>query len=231
MSRHLRRKWSQAFSMIASSVFTFQRGAVSAVGASFSMTAVKNPPLAFSCGQNLRVSTIRTLSPKVVCSAESTPSFSSLFSVQVEYSRYPPGFSARNALSIRDVCRRARERIFLICQWASVLLSFHAIPSPEHGASSRTLSNAFDLSHHRRPSSQTIPMGRLPMRSVLSMSCGRRSFDDSLASMKAPGNASVSCVVLPPGLAARSRMSSGGCFHSYARCRVWTECVALSSWM
>ena len=74
-------------------------------------------------------------SDAIVCS------FSSGEKVHVEYSKSPPGRSIDTALRMMACCVFAHSSTFSRLQTLAFARSFRNIPSPEHGASTRILSN------------------------------------------------------------------------------------------
>ena len=95
------------------------------------------------------------------------PSFSSGAKVQVEYTSVPPSHSIQAAASRIAACRSAQSRMFSILQPVSAASSFRNIPSPEHGASTRTLSkNAGKCSASAAGSMFVTTACRIPIRST-----------------------------------------------------------------
>mmetsp|Transcript_1254 Transcript_1254/g.3890 ORF Transcript_1254/g.3890 Transcript_1254/m.3890 type:complete len:275 (+) Transcript_1254:142-966(+) len=137
-------------------------------------------------------------------------SFSRLLSVQVAYTRQPPGLSARQPLSSSPRCSSSRPRRPSAwsgaAQRSSGAGSLRRRPSAEQGASTSTASKDPGARSPRlRPSRPTARKLATPARRRFVRSGRARSGLGSLATRRPlPPSQAPSCVALLPGAAQRS---------------------------
>ena len=145
--------------------------------------------------------------------APTCASSSSGAKVQVEYTRRPPGRSAAAAAS--NICApSAAQRCTSawLC-WRTACGSLRNMPSPEHGASTSTLSNQpGSAAAMRAGASFSTTAFATPMRSRFDFKIFALAASYSLATKSPrPPSAPASWALLPPGAAHMSSTRWPGC--------------------
>ena len=137
-------------------------------------------------------------------------SFSSALNVQVEYMSSPPGRRQCHTSLTMSRCSEAHSSTLRRLQSATAPSSLRNIPSPEQGTSANTTSNVMrDLRYSRGKLFVTTTSG-CPNFCRFSSSTLARWRIGSLAKSILPcGSTALAAVLLPPGAAQRSSISTG----------------------
>ena len=144
--------------------------------------------------------------------------------MQVEYTSRPPGRTRRAAQARISRWRFWQPRLLASVHSAMAPGSRRNMPSPEHGASTSTASNASGNAWARRAGLSLVTAAfHAPMRSRFDSSTFARRGSISLAT-SAPAH-SASRVALPPGAAHKSSTRSPRCAQSTS-----AGTMALGSW-
>ena len=133
--------------------------------------------------------------------------------MQVEYTRRPPGRRAAAAASNICAPSAAQRRTSASLCWRRACGSLRNMPSPEHGASTSTLSNQpGSAAAMRAGASFSTTAFAASMRSRFELRIFALAASYSLATKSpCPPNAPASCALLPPGAAHMSSTRWPGC--------------------